>query len=438
MVLRQDEQAKAPDEALAVNLDVAVFKFYAETWNVIPTTPAPLEVGRAVERLLESRSKGRRHGNYDRDADVVEQFAVMLCRNAETLANALFCDGALGRVAMVRDRYRPLGVGLAAIANAYRLRKKDEMEVLAVFRALATMLRHRFRVLRGTDLTIAPVTDELSFEDWATSVRSMLGPVNELNFSEENIDEIRRLAWDSVKQRVVEYLSHRDSAGASPETSVPTVDELLTHLAAIRPGNLIAFDLDTMTLGAWGAAFQHAVQDVAFESPNHCPAWMAIAALRALGFTLDPPSLSLWHTSREYYKKRPDTEFLVLQEDANTGVWGSTVLPFTAAMVITRSSNSVVESWRPDPRFAVIPLSLKELREIPPHVWRIPLNPFLGRAIVEMPANIDEVLQAVPHLAPPIRLFAREPKRDVERQATDIIAPRNVADLFPDLRAMAR
>ncbi len=438
VVLRQEERVKVGEEELLQNISVNVFKVYAETWNVIPTTPAPLEVGRAVERLLESRSKGRRHGNYDRDADVVEQFAVMLCRNAETLANALFCDAALGRAAMLHTQSPRLGVGLAAISEAYRLRKKDETEVLAVFRSLASKLRDRFRVLRGTDLTFAPVTDELTFDDWATAVGSMLRPVKELKFLDENIDEIGHLAWGSVKQRVVEYLALRDSAGASPGTSVPTVDELLTHVAAIRPGNLIPFDLDTMTLDAWGAAFRYAVQDVSPESENHCPAWMAIAALRALGFTLAPPSLSFWETSRKHYKKRPDNEFLVLHEDATTGLWAATVFPFAAAIVITRSSNSVVESWRPDPRFAVIPLSLKELREIPLHVWQIPLNPPLGRVIMEMPANIEDALQDVPHVGPTIRLFAREPKRDVERLPSDIIAPRNIADLFPDFRAMAR
>jgi hypothetical protein len=266
----------------------------------------------------------------------------------------------------------------------------------------------------------------------------MLGPVSELHLSNDDIASMRRAGWNSVAIRVIEYLSSLGAAGAGVQTAIPGLDEMMTHIANTRPGNLIAFDLETMTLRAWATAFQYSVMDLAPDSESHCPYWMAIVALRALGFAPDAESLSKWAHAHQHYTKRPADEFAALEGEAIRRVSTTELRPLETALVVTKPSNSIVEKWRPDLRFAVLPLSLAQLQKIPSDVWFNSAAFGPRNVVIEMPVDPKEVPSEVQMLGPPYRLYARQPKRDVERFPTDIIAPRNVADLFPDFRAQTR
>jgi hypothetical protein len=172
-------------------------------------------------------------------------------------------------------------------------------------------------------------------------------------------------AWDYWRDRL---------QGRDPTGDVKTV---ICALAGAGPFALLRASIESMTLREWSLAFCAAIDREPAESAQRPPAWLAIAALRALGWGARP--VVTYEDFRQLYAapegagESDDEAFATPTERQTEAIHGA---------FITSGPGAVSEGWRPSPNHAALVLRGEEWSRLK-RIWsaRSADNPgMLGKA----------------------------------------------------------
>jgi hypothetical protein len=257
------------------------FSTLSSTARVINISPAWPSVAQALT-YLRATPPPLPGPEYDVAVQTVHEFAELLRRNADTIANALLCGTMLGGLMPGRSPAAALRAGLMIISEAFRFSMRDELEIRAI---LAGQMKWLPRILNIEPVQMEDLRMAETGGEWALTVGNAIQAVRNQR-APVSVDELRPFVEHGLKSRVEAFLQ-----GNAAE--LPRPEELIGHAAGEVNSEFLRWDLGRMTALQWSrvvAAWVHP------ETPERRPApWLVIGALTALGFVINNPAgVALW------------------------------------------------------------------------------------------------------------------------------------------------
>src|SRR5207248_2162595 len=114
------------------------------SYGIIPTSPAWLEVEKAIGRLR--RFDDLEYQERATDLHLLADYATMLERNVETIGQGLMSAAYVGGFGPAKNRSAQLMEALRIISTAYKLPQKIEPTVIASLSGLWSTLKAQYNV----------------------------------------------------------------------------------------------------------------------------------------------------------------------------------------------------------------------------------------------------------------------------------------------------
>jgi hypothetical protein len=309
------------------------FSTLSSTARIINISPAWPSVAQALT-YLRGTPPPLPGPEYDVAVQTVREFAELLRRNADTIANALICGKMLGDLRPARTTASTLRSGLMIISEAYRFSLRTEEEIREILRMLAAELP-RYLDLRPAPIDGIAIGD--SADGWVKALDSTLDAIAAEGFV--RLTHLPSLVEPHLVSRVESFLT-----GKPPEDPRPV--ELVAHASGDVNSEFLRWDLGRMTALQWSRIITAWLQH---EKPEHRPAtWLTAAALAALGFvTDDPAGLAAW-----------------LDREVPEVVAATGIPPFRragaaasrAVLLVRDTKRTIAERWLPTPEVAALVL----------------------------------------------------------------------------------
>lgn len=396
-------------------------RFLSSELGVLGSTPAWPRVQEAVRRV--------RSGSKKRETDV-DDYCVLLARDGEVLALALYCARA---VAAASGNLGPAGLrpALKILSDAYHWLDFEADSRAEELAALLVTIRSRFPDLPEVELP--PELSRASWDSWKKWVGDGLESLERVIGSphEEDLRRAAETAWEAWRSRL--------SPHADPDASSPTFEQLVCAAAGQRPADLLSFDEAAMTIRDWSGAFYWSLADVASDSTDYAPFWLAVPAMQRLG--LVPGRPRGLEEAVAFYDRRVVGD----SEVRDVGLWAKDLAAAEtpaagAALVVERESGTLTESWMPEPSYPAVVLSVDRAAELAQAERRL-LGTRLFRfksLVVEEPSDPDGVKElAKAFLRPgnqenePDLLLYNVPPDPLPKGIRYLVAPlEGVGDLF--------
>jgi hypothetical protein len=384
----------------------------------------------SVPRSLERQRDPAAGSPAERQVEVklVHNYAEMLRQHAATIATAVTCAAAVGRLARTDRRGEQVMTGLRVIADACRFTALDDAGVAAALGRLREELRGAYGLLPVEEPKLSALTEARTVTRWTAAVKKTLKHVQAASLDE---NRLHGDAAASLRERLAAYIG----SGASLE---PHVAELMVAAAGESTAGLVAFDLASMSLSRWSRlAFSGLVSFPGFF-------WHGLAALHALGIHAGSWSeLVDWLTAQGISRPPPQGPFIAGQLPPPRH---ESVASAPLVLVIRRERDSVTERWPVSRDTPALALTVDEAMTVLRRLKRLggppPLRPPLGTVAFEMPMEAkgaDDKLLTMFRRKLPSELTAAarvaylypEPPTGSAREPR-IVAPRGVQDLIAE------
>jgi hypothetical protein len=415
---------------------VVNFTTLSSQFRIISPSPAWPAVQDALARLRSPRTPGTTYELYESDVQSVQAFARLLEDRAAVVAQALWCGAVVGQAVRTDRLGERILLGLNAISQASRFAEKTEQEVAIELQRL----QEELLTLSQVDAEPLPVLEgSAQLDPWLQELGTRLSSLDEGWFDPEDDDDIheaRTQAWISARGRVEAYL-------AGGHTSAHP-GELYTFVARQSPSTLLKFDLGAMSVAEWSDVLyvgldgdDHADTFVFVREAIEERWWLAAAALQLLGFSF-PDRAALLSWVREF----GDIEPHHISESSLVGELARKIMPARhAALVVRRSSGSMVEQWKPQPGGAAVAFTAGQLRHLMKQWGKVRFQPSVEPPIqiivFEMPlddpkieSHVRQTLKnkfKIEREIPTVYLFAEQPR---EKTKIPELVPRGLEDLF--------
>jgi hypothetical protein len=362
----------------------------ASQYGIVKTSPAWVDVQRAMQRLTEFRQSGRPYAEQDDDRTVVHAFRTLIEKSGGAIAIALVSAGTLAglgvRVGITR--------ALREIATGLRFLDISTDDVDTKLHALFDELLK----LANMSLPALPRLEQVdSISAWESWVLDMQKSVPAgLHLSKLEQTDFLRSAWLYWKDR----LANRDAA------KDPGLDVIYCQLTNTGPGKYLSFSLDSMKVVDWSLALVDALElpedarpfDKELpESPNprvsrkDVPLWLALVALIRMGF--DDETVNRFHALL--------TRFDISLEVGYTT--HRTTSDRTIAGIGIRKGRMIMENWLPAEGCPLIVVSREQVQSLIKNLNRIadvvPQAQFLPVAFVAFETEEEESGSAAPSRA---------------------------------------
>ncbi|HEX8916822.1 MAG TPA: hypothetical protein VF796_31015, partial [Humisphaera sp.] len=334
---------------------------FGAEWGLLSPTPAWATAAEAIAQLVRADASGVRHEGFADDVSLVGQYAAMLVASAEAVALALQVGGIVGGLTGAATVGKRVRAGLAAVCDAYGFAASADRspvpDLLSARRqlveAFAGVLTAPERGVLREDVPggspVAVATDgRETWEKFAARVHRAVW-----TFKSRDPEVFRSAvfaeSWESWWTPLI-------ASSGGPATAVvePTPQTLLSTAAGGAAGRLVRHRVGKTTVRAWSTALRLAAWPQGSDERAYCPAWVAAAALIALGFG-------------EYLRRGADLVRAVLGSNG----WGEdelrrfreVVASATGpglrhpAVAVTATGPSLVDSWVPGRHLALLAMS---------------------------------------------------------------------------------
>ncbi|MBI3799417.1 MAG: hypothetical protein HY268_20925 [Deltaproteobacteria bacterium] len=333
-----------------------------------------------------------------------------------------------------------MSLGLSAISSAYRFSEKDESAIAEVFNTLRQSIWKRFQSQLNEDPKIPAVTDIASLDEWITTVQHTFDAIEQnILFEPDDRTRIRAEAWQLWLTRIEYYWAN----GGRKE---PELDDILAAAAGMLSASLFKFHLAEMTLVDWSTALFAALRDVPPDDRLYCPIWVAVVALHALGFRSSNWSvLTEWLGRQKFFSLRPYSDLSITVDSQWS--WLHTDGPSRSVVIVKRSEQSMVASWRPSSAGAAIAFTTEQVLRLMERLSSLVPPPPIGLipsfVVFEMPpekADSDkDVLKVLSQKLtqrptvdlPPAYLYEQRPQGKASEPYA--LGSRNIDDLLSAL-----
>jgi hypothetical protein len=301
--------------------------------GILPTSPAWPQVHAALQRLEVNRANEVAYPDVEEDLAVVRRYRAVLSENVPAAAMGIMCglilkDDGQEPTALLRERLEQI---------AYVLGLHD-LSPTAVADAVSQLYREL-----GERLPVRPpLREELTSDEWLRWLRAGAGDARDLRPVRRPADAAA--TWEYFRVKV---------HGKRPKPTLGIVAD-----AVKRAGGFATFKLplEAMTLRDWSLAFYRSVS-------GDAPSWVAVAALRALGWHTRMKGLAHLMITTRFFKSdvRQLDEPIVIEGVPNES------LPLN--YVFVAGEQGLSEQWRSDPGCAALVLRAREWAFLRTDVW---------------------------------------------------------------------
>jgi len=409
--------------------------------SAIPSWPA-------VQRAIGQIRKAGSSENSDAEArEELRLFVANLKDCGSVLATVLMAAALLGQCRSKLPREKRITQGLDAIVTQFSLRSRP---TASIDNELVSRLKELFTLL-GTELSMQrfPVLAPRPQGQWVNRTKEQISRLQ----STATVDD--KIIRTSVEKSWNEWYTRLwNESGDSGKLTLPIPDELVAAAAEQGPSLFLKHDRKSMTLRSWSAAFLGAMSDRPEGDRQHCPIWLAVPALRALGF----PG-AIVEKLRGYAGNSNKLEFhqravsdderrkLETTSDSSSGKLDGDV---PSALIV---GTSAIHGWKPIKGYAALALALDEVLQLsqvskpPGSLLRDFGFRYLVFAVPVKDEDLDVARQIVaafgqspsgtsPPRPPQLALVSRDPKAEIprnlvpEQRLRPIMSPKNLEDLF--------
>jgi hypothetical protein len=418
--------------------------------RLLPVIPGWQEVERAIERIKKSGPSPGSDPQARTDRENLRQFAANLKNRSNVFAWSLISAAVLGEFSTTASPDRRLTKGLDTISSQFSLRARRAQ---SVDRELLTTLRNLFAFLEVEPPPYRfPMLAPRPQGQWLKRTKAQIERVRSaVKVDEKQVQVAVQTAWNQW------YSRFWNDTWDEETLFLPVPEELVAAAAGRGPSLFLDNDRNAMTLRNWSEAFLGSVADLAADDSDQCPFWLAVPALRELGFSrtvLEKILAQIQKPAALGYTKRD-------LEDANQinlktfdpNLWASLADEEVPAALIV--GPSLFRNWKRAKGCAALILKGDEVIALR-QFWKGAgslLDDFAFRYIV-FSEPIEDVEQAneivkifdgpsgtpQPSPRPQIALVTRkatsEPISDMlaDREYSEIVAPKNLEDLFARLQ----
>ena len=185
--------------------------------RLLPTVPAWAEVERGLRELRATHANALSVANREAVKYAVwsRDFADLLLRCQDSIANALICAAAIGAAAPPSDSAEKLTAGLRAMSSALGFRRLTEAQLDATLKALRTALAVSYPADR-LDATVSKVEKAPEVEGWGKEIADIIARARQsITISKPALRLARDRAWDDWEKNRIESVP--PSPGTDPD-----------------------------------------------------------------------------------------------------------------------------------------------------------------------------------------------------------------------------
>lgn len=404
----------------------------ANTYGLIPTTPAWTRVDAAMRRLDSTVEQPQMRRDLAEDARMVHEYRRVLEKSQPHIALGYACAiviakglSEIGHTASVAD-------AIGALARSLRLPQLDADNVLTQLQRTANELV------------------ELQLTGWS-ELQSMLQLLPDHAAPLELVQTVARAvkeapattmdrrtavltrAWASLRTRIEQWITRREVTSASAA-------EILSQSANIGPARFLRRHIDQATVREWSRAMVDGLRlSTSAPPPDQVAApWLAAMAAAALGLPQamagrGPSELASWFVGRATSRPEGIEEAFLAVAPSPTVVHGRLLL-----LVSEEEQDSVTASWLPVPNFCVLHLRHEDVRVLAAMEFdRLVQRTTLQQFIVAVEAGtrggraeryLQEMRERFTHEQAQFVIVSREPLR--LKGIVNVPSPRSAEEVF--------
>jgi hypothetical protein len=334
-----EEFARAVAEVTGNRVDLTTC---GSAYGLLPTSPAWLDVERAIRRLRESTAETANPEQHQ-DFEVLMEFATILERASPLLAKAFHLAGA------IEHAQHDALPALSVMSELLKFRELTLDQVLAKIEDLHGQL-HTLDPTLTFRPPVVSVQEPERLKPWADYLQRCIANGSKTLESKAPA-QVAGAVWENWKRRLTD------------EPQLPfTLLDVICARAAAGPYALLALDISAMTATAWSDAFARSVRAPVAQGDAPMagqPPWFPLAALERLGFIMQARSFFASFTNEEQvellsWSRWPDQNrsfnWPQAQPDNRSAL---------AALVIVVRPDSPTTRWLPSRRHAALVLGVE-------------------------------------------------------------------------------
>lgn len=404
----------------------------ANTYGLIPTTPAWTRVDAAMRRLDSSVDQPQMRRDLAEDARMVHEYRRVLEKSQPQIALGYACAIVIAKGLNEIGQPSSVADAIAALARSLRLPQLDADSVLTQLQRTAYELV------------------ELQLTGWS-ELQSMLQLLPDHTTPLELVQIVARAvkdapvstvdrrsailirAWASLRTRIEQWITRREVTSASAA-------EILCQSANIGPARFLRTHIDQATVREWSRAMVDGLRlSTSAPPPDQVAApWLASMAAAALGLPQamagrGPSELASWFVGRAASRPEGIEEAFLAVAPSPGVVHGRLLL-----VVSEEEQDSVAASWLPVPNFCVLHLRHDDVRVVGGMEFdRLVQKTTLQQFIVAVEAGtrggraeryLQEMRERFTHEQAQFVIISREPLR--LKGIVNVPSPRSAEEVF--------
>ncbi|MEY2563751.1 MAG: hypothetical protein QOH88_1944 [Verrucomicrobiota bacterium] len=359
------------------------------SFGVIRTSPAWPSVEAALARL-EGPSKD--YSEKDEDVSNVDQFAELLKSSASTIALAFFCGWVVGSAGTDEETKGREVAGLQTLSLALGWKKVGEEKVKRQVQEFADGLFKRLRISKKPEEpNVNSVSGIERWKDYLAVLKRRAKPF--LKEALQVSSSTTAKAWEFWRARI-------------QQPDLPAnFEAVICAATGVGPSQVLHFPPEEMSARAWSNAFYEVgfrtTRPLASSGPvgESRAGWLTVAALRQLGFVVDPHALfamRLLNATEAMVSSAEGFEASAMRSEQQPN-----------AVIITKEG-SELEKWkRPNERAVLVlqrpeldPLTTWEYRDRLFHLMRLEWVVFDWSSWPEVISNSSPRIDTLPFVTP--------------------------------------
>lgn len=304
--------------------------------GILPTSPAWPQVSAALSRLSSLSDEAKKtYPEKDDDELVVHAYAELMRENIRAVALSLYCGLVLTNWSKAEGDGR-LRDALDRMSHVLGLHELNPTKVVDVLESLRNELASV--EISGSAIE-RPAKDDAGPNEWIEWIGSLADWQPKL-VKLLKLDET--VPWDYWRSRF-------GIGGTQPPAMLHVVIQAVLGEGAFA---VLKLPLSAMTIRDWSVAFRDAIKG----DPSATPQWLALVALRMLG----------WQTQLNAFIQSGPQIFVRGALDAEVLRWATADHAATplAHVLIATQEGALSESWKPTPSCGVLVLRAEEWSEL--------------------------------------------------------------------------
>lgn len=405
----------------------------ANTYGLIPTTPAWTRVDAAMRRLDSSVDQPQMRRDLAEDARMVHEYRRVLEKSQPQIALGYACAIVIAKGLNEIGQTTSVADAIAGLARSLRLPQLDADAVLTQLQRTAGELVE-LQLTGWSELHYA-LKEVTSHANPLELVQTVARAVKEAPAT--TIDRRSAMltrAWASLRTRIEQWITRREVTSASAA-------EILCQSANIGPARFLRTHIDQATVREWSRAMMDGLRlNTSAPPPDRVAApWLAAMAGAALGVQQALGEgvlgeLIRWSTAHEGTQD--------VDAQAEMSFWFAVIVAQVHGrlllLVSEEEQGSLSASWLPVPDFCVLHLRREDVRIIMAmELGRLLLKSTLQQFIVAVEAGtrggraeryLEEMRERFSHPSAQFVIISREPLR--LKGIVNVPSPRSAEEVF--------